>query len=140
MCVTLRGGPETLASHRCAARLLGFEGVAFDGVEVYAPNIKGDKRTIVHRTTRLPDCDRAQVVGIPVTNASRTLLDLGAVVDEETVEIALEYALRKGMTSIRRLEWRLDEVGGRVIEGLPLCAVCWIGATPQHALRRVCWR
>ena len=113
MCVTLRGGPGTCASHRCAARLLGFEGVSFDDVEVYAPAIKSDGRTIVHRASQLPQCDFTVVAGIPTTNASRTLLDLGAVVDEEAVEIALEYALRKGMTSFRRLKWRLDEVGGR---------------------------
>lgn len=113
MSVVLRGGPGTCASHRCAARLLGFEGVSFDGVEVYAPSIKSDDRTVVHRAALLPQCDLAVIAGIPATNASRTLLDLGAVTDEETVEIALEFALRKGMTSFRRLRWRLDEVGGR---------------------------
>lgn len=113
MFVILRGGPETCASHRSAARLLGFEGVSFEGVEVYAPTIKSTGRTIVHRATRLPPCDLAVIADIPTTNASRTLLDLGAVVEEETVEIALEFALRRGMTSVRRLRWRLQEVGGR---------------------------
>lgn len=33
--------------------------------------------------------------------------------DEEAVEIALEWALHRGQTSVPRLRWRLKEIGGR---------------------------
>ncbi|CAN5681479.1 hypothetical protein BH24ACT26_BH24ACT26_21460 [soil metagenome] len=68
----------------------------------------------------MPRCDVTTIGGIPATNVSRTLVDLCAVVDEETVEIALECALRNHMTTIRRLQWRLEEIGGR---GKPGCSV-----------------
>ena len=42
--------------------------------------------------------------GIPVTNPIRTLLDLGAVVDDETLEVAIECALRKRLCSLRALQ------------------------------------
>ena len=51
------------------------------------------------------------VHGIPITTASRTLIELGAVVDSRVVEAALEAALRQGLTSIWHLIGRLDALG-----------------------------
>jgi very-short-patch-repair endonuclease len=48
----------------------------------------------------------------PLTSVTRTLIDLGAACDEEAVEIALECALRRSLTSLPRLRRRLDELGG----------------------------
>ena len=49
----------------------------------------------------------------PLTNATRTLIDLGTVVDAATLEVALESALHKRITSIPRLHRRLGELEGR---------------------------
>lgn len=44
--------------------------------------------------------------GIPCTDPTRTLIDLGAVVVDDILERALEDALRRGLTSVSRLRWR----------------------------------
>lgn len=109
----LRGGPSTVASHSTAGALLHLDGCDRMAIHLWSSHFWTSPGVNVHRTRALPDCDRTNVGAIPVTNASRTLLDLGAVCDEEVVEIALECALRRGMTSIPRLRWRLEEVGGK---------------------------
>jgi very-short-patch-repair endonuclease len=62
---------------------------------------------IVHRVTQLPKADITVVRSIPATEPSRTLLDLAAVVSQETLEMALEDAWRRGLVSLARLRWRL---------------------------------
>lgn len=109
----LRGGPGTVASHSTAGALLGLDGCGRGPIHLWSSHQWAAPGVHVHRSRALPDCDRTNVGVIPVTNASRTLLDLGAVCDEEVVEIAVECALRRGMTSIPRLRWRLQEVGGK---------------------------
>lgn len=109
----LRGGPGTAASHRTAGALLRLDGVSPGIVEVYARSLKGHQDLRVHRTNELPVCDLMSTGPVVHTNASRTLVDLGAVLPEDEVEVALECALRRGLTSVPRLLWRLDEVGGR---------------------------
>ena len=48
-----------------------------------------------------------------MTNPIRTLIDLGAVVGRETVELALDDALRRRLTSLKMLLGRLDDLGGK---------------------------
>lgn len=109
----LRGGPGTVASHSTAGTLLRLDGCDRSVIHLWSPRYWTSPGLKVHRTRALPDCDHQYVGVIPVTNASRTLLDLGAVCEEEVVEIALECALQRGMTSIPRLRWRLEQVGGK---------------------------
>jgi very-short-patch-repair endonuclease len=61
----------------------------------------------------MPKRDTCFLGRIPVTTVHRTLIDLGAVARADVVEAAMESALRRGMTTIERLERRLDELGGR---------------------------
>lgn len=109
MAACLRG--SGVASHVTAARLLRLEGVREGEIHIYDRSYWSGPDLRVHRARSLPACDLAKVGPIPTTNASRTLLDLGAVADEEVVETCLEHALRIGLTSIARLRWRLNEVG-----------------------------
>lgn len=104
---------EAVASHSTAGVLLGLDGCEREPIHVLARTKLSCGYATVHRTGSLPACDLGNSGPIRITNASRTLVDLGAVCDEETVEFALECALRRGMTSIPRLRWRLDQVGGR---------------------------
>lgn len=113
MLALLRGGAGTAASHRTAAALLHLDGLPPGVVEVYARSLKAYEGMRVHRTTDLPTCDVMSTGPLVHTNASRTLLDLGSVVSQDEVEIALECALRRGLASVPRLLWRLDEIGGR---------------------------
>jgi hypothetical protein len=63
----------------------------------------------VHRSDLLTPDDITTVDGIPTTNVARTLCDLGAVVDDDVVEQALDDALRQGC-SLRWITETLDRV------------------------------
>ena len=58
----------------------------------------------VHRTLMLDPADVTRVDGIPTTNIARTLCDLGVVVDDDTVEAALDAAVRMGCS----MRWIID--------------------------------
>jgi very-short-patch-repair endonuclease len=111
MAACLRAGGTTAASHRAAARLLEL-GIEHAPTEITSSQTKRVPRSIrFHCTDSLPPVDLMRVRGIPVTTASRTLIDLGAVTGKAAVESALEAALRTGSTSIWHLVGRLDELG-----------------------------
>ncbi len=117
----MRGGRSCVASHATAAALHRLDGCRRgEPIHLYAPTGWRAPGVKVHRTRTLPACDVTSVEAIPITECSRTLLDLGGVADEEVVEMALECALHRGLTSVPRLRWRLQQVGGR---GRPGAAV-----------------
>ncbi len=66
---------------------------------------------IRHKLVDLGPADVVHVGCLVVTSATRTLADLGAVADEETVEVAMESALQQRLTSVPRLEWQLRRSG-----------------------------
>jgi hypothetical protein len=109
--MAVHAGGGTVASHRAAALLHGFDDFRAAPIEVSVrngryPEIDG---VIVHRAKRLDPCDVTEVDGIATTSVARTLCDLGAVVDQDTVERSLDCALRSGHS----LRW-IEEVHGRV--------------------------
>ncbi|MFN2488220.1 MAG: endonuclease domain-containing protein [Actinomycetota bacterium] len=115
-CLWGRGG--TAASHRSAAHLLQLDGFGDEVVEISTPrHLKTDK-IIVHRTRPIPPADIVTVDRIPTTYATTTLLELGAVVESEAVEMALDAALRRGLTSVPRLRWRFRRLDGRGRKGM----------------------
>ncbi len=104
-------GPEAVASHRAAARLLGL-GVEHAPTEVLVTQRKKAPHNVkIHFTDTVDSCDVTRHRGVPVTTASRTLIDLGAVVGTRSVERALESGLRAGLTSIWHLIDRLEVLG-----------------------------
>lgn len=112
----LLSAPEGSAvSHRAAAVLLGLEGVDEAPAELTVPmhRTPSGSNIVIHRTDTLIAADLEERDGFLLTNATRTLIDLGAVVEPEVVEAALEDALRKGLTSLPRLRWRLRTLGRR---------------------------
>ncbi len=103
-----------MASHRAAAAKLGLDGGFLTRVELYSPRwLRCHDGHVIHRTNDLPKRDILKLGPIPVTNATRTLIDLGNVVDSTTLEMALESALHKRLTSFHKLCRRLEELGGR---------------------------
>ena len=106
------------ASHRSAASKWGMAGFdKCDVIEVSTSRPMKHHEMTVHRRAPLPACDLASVDGIPVTAAHRTLLDLGAVVRDAKVEIALDDALRRELTTLPQLRWHLGATGGRGVRG-----------------------
>lgn len=69
---------------------------------------------IVHRVSKEDALAETVMMGrVRVSSAGRTLMELGACVDEESVEVALDDALRRRLTSYARIARCLDRLGGR---------------------------
>lgn len=98
MAAVLAGGPGAVASHRCAARLLGI-GFAKAEPEISVPRGRNRRRAVadVHESTDLDRCATHLVCGIPVTDPARTLLDLGRYIGHQALERAVEQARRRGL-------------------------------------------
>ena len=102
--------PPAVASHRAAGLLWGLDGIDADVVEVSVPHGVTLRRGVVHRTNDLAELEVVEREGVRCTDPTRTLLDLGAVIDDDSLERALESALRRGLTSLPRLRWRLEQL------------------------------
>lgn len=96
------------ASHRTAAALWGLPGFVCEGplIDVTVATCRLPPRSglHVHFTNRILAADVKARRNIPTSCIERTLLDLGAVSKEKTVAIAVDQAVRKGLTTIDRLE------------------------------------
>jgi hypothetical protein len=113
---TWAAGPGSALSHRGAAWLWGLDSAPEPALEVSIPRGTARRPTGVrlHHSTDLTPSMVTTVDGIAVTEATRTLIDLAAVVDLDTLEIAFDSALRQGLTSVdrsRRLLERLARPG-----------------------------
>ncbi|MEO7429946.1 MAG: DUF559 domain-containing protein [Acidimicrobiales bacterium] len=97
----LAAGPHAVASHRCAAALWGFEGFGRGTPEITVPRGQRFRRTSarVHESTDLDRCGRRLRAGIPVTDPSRTLLDLARRLGDDRLWRAIESARRQQLTT-----------------------------------------
>ena len=106
---------EGVASHRSAAQLLGLVDARPTSPEVTV-DAKHSQRAsglIVHRSSDLLGSDVIRARTLRCTNATRTLVDLGAVVSDAVLESALERALYQRLTTVPRLRARIDLAGRR---------------------------
>jgi very-short-patch-repair endonuclease len=108
------------ASHRSAASLRDLPGGVTGFVEITCERWKRAKASglIVHETLSLDPEDLDVVDGIPVTSVEQTLLGLAAVVHETVVEMALDRALHRKLTTIERLEAFVSRKGKRGRNGI----------------------
>jgi very-short-patch-repair endonuclease len=108
----LRSPGRVWLSHRAAAAHHGVTGCTKGGLEyLTTTRLRPVRGEIIHYVSVVPDCDGEVVRGIPVTTPARTLLDLAGVVDEETLEIALDDALCTHKVRLPRLKWRIEQLG-----------------------------
>jgi len=109
-------GVGALMSHSTSARLLGLDGVEPLSIEVSTPRRLRSKRVIVHQrdTSVIPS---QHVEGVRVTRAEPTLLDLACRLAPEDLELALDSALRLGLTRFDRLNSFYDGFAGRGVPG-----------------------
>jgi predicted transcriptional regulator of viral defense system/very-short-patch-repair endonuclease len=114
------GGLRAAASHRSAAELWGLAGRRTDLVEITCPRWRRARHdgVIVHETKAFDADDVSTLDGIPVTTASRTILDLGAVCRPILVEKALENALRRDLVSLSSMRAQIDRVARRGRNGV----------------------
>lgn len=109
----LAWGPDSVISHFSAAPLWRLIGFMPGPIELCVPRERkrAVRGCVVHRPRLLPAVDVTVIGTIPVTTPARTLVDLAAVVSVETLEEALDDALRRGLVSLSRLRWRAQEIG-----------------------------
>jgi hypothetical protein len=107
---------EGFASHRAAARLWELPGLSsYARCEITVTHCHLPPRCgiVVHFTNRMLPHHRTMLKGIPVTTIERTLVDLGAVVSRPRVAMAVDDALRRRITTLRKLRRCLAESAGR---------------------------
>jgi len=92
MAAVLAAGPGAVLSHRSAAELWGIRASASQRVEVSAPTRRRAGRGVRAHLASLANDELTELEEIPVTTASRTLLDLAAVLDGQRLERALREA------------------------------------------------
>lgn len=112
MAACLWAGAGAVSSHRTAGALWGLDGIPPGFVEITTPRRLRSKEVFVHQSLLMPG-DATTLGNIPVTDVTRSLIDLGSVVAREAVEAALDDALRRRLTSLRVLRQRLDDLGGK---------------------------
>ena len=108
-------------SHLSAAFVLGLierPPTELDVVGRPARKAPSGSRVRYHRSPHTGPPHVVRVRGVPVTVASRTLLDIASTVSEEVLEHALEEALRRGLVSMARLEWQLRMEGRQGRDGV----------------------
>ena len=95
-----------LSSHRSTAELrkLVDKTPARPDILVVQGHLPKGLEATIHRSRHLRPADRTSVDGIPCTSTLRTLLDLAAVVDEETLEDALSRAVVLRLTTMPKLQ------------------------------------
>jgi very-short-patch-repair endonuclease len=96
----LSGGPSALASHRSAGILWRLDGLEGKPVEVSVKSGIRISRAIVHRRRQNDDPTTVVLDRIRSTGIQRTLLDLCAVLSRRRAGLALDDALRRGLTTL----------------------------------------
>jgi very-short-patch-repair endonuclease len=113
----LSAGPGVAASHRTAAVLWEMDGVERHGLEIVSGRRSRlcHSQLVVHTTRRPFVIHRRQ--GLPLTTPTRTLVDLSGVLSTRALELAVEDALRRGLTSVSKIQLALLEEAGKGTHG-----------------------
>jgi very-short-patch-repair endonuclease len=122
----LWAGRQSVLSHLTAANLWQLDDVRGVAVEITIerPRSLRHQGIRVHRVPDLGAVERTILDGLRVTTIERTLVDVSAVLRPDQLEIALESALRRGLTSVDRMRDRVGvssdsrRKGTRVIRSL----------------------
>lgn len=111
----LAAGDEALASHRSAAELWELPGRSTEVVEITCRRWQRSQEPglVVHETRALSDIDGTLRHGIPVTTLARTIFDLAGFVGPRTLDLAIENALRRRLTTFGELATTLDRLARR---------------------------
>jgi predicted transcriptional regulator of viral defense system len=122
---SVRAGPAgTVLSHRAAAALLGLRGFEPGTIELMSHRWHRARPpgVIVHESLALdPLADVIEIDAIPVTNAVRTIIDLGAVCHPLRVGRALDECRRRGELELTDVDRRLRQLAKQGRNGI--CAV-----------------
>ncbi len=141
----LAAGPQAVVSHRAAAQVWELPGVAPDvevtlplGDNPYLPGIR------VHHSRTLPPIDVVTHEGVPVTSATRTLIDLSAALDRSALQRVLSHCLGRRLTTTTFATRRLDAIGRQGRAGTAMLSALLVEASldhrrPESELERRLW-
>jgi Transcriptional regulator, AbiEi antitoxin len=106
-------GAGAVVTGRSAAALHGLDGYAEGPVELLVPRGLRKRHAVgsVTSTSSLDQIDRSLVDGLPVTSATRTIIELAGVVSPRELGNAIDSAQRLGLTEPAFLRRRLDDLG-----------------------------
>jgi hypothetical protein len=109
---------DAVASHRSAAALWALPGASRDRVEIITERWERAQHVglVVHESLLLEDVDKDVIDGIPTTTVERTIFDLCSIHSDVLVDMAIDRALARGITTHARLaatEARLATKGRR---------------------------
>jgi very-short-patch-repair endonuclease len=107
LAATLWAGPGSAVSHASAGVLWGIDGVLATRVELWVPRRLRSKLVRVHQG-ELSNRDRRVLDSIPITSPARTIVDLAAVLDEESLDAAVDDVLHRGRTTLGVLRARVE--------------------------------
>ena len=109
------GGTRAVASHRSAAALWDLPGKRTAVAEITCPRWRRARHdaVVVHESLALSKRDQTVVDGIPVTTVERTIFDLCAVCRPFTVDLTIDNALRRNLTTVDELIALLRRLGKR---------------------------
>jgi hypothetical protein len=129
------GGVRAVASHRSAAGLYQIPGGREDIVEITCPRWRRTRHDglVVHETTAVSARDHTVVDNIPMTTVERTIFDLAAVCSPFTIELAIDNALRRELTTLDKLGATLLRVGKRGRKGTKLLRGFLADRDPAYA-------
>jgi hypothetical protein len=129
------GGMRAVASHRSAAGLYQIPGGREDLVEITCPRWRRAQHDglLAHETSALGDHDRTVVDKVPATTVERTIFDLASVCGPFTVELAIDNALRRALTTLDKLGAMLRRVGKRGRKGTKLLRSLLAERDPTYA-------
>jgi hypothetical protein len=115
MAAVLVGGENAMLSHRTGGALLRMIVSYPNRIDVTAIRCGRSRHDgiLVHRPRRLPLEERWIRDGIPVTSASRTLIDLAAILSQRELREAVHAADRHRILHIDRIERMLRATPGR---------------------------
>jgi very-short-patch-repair endonuclease len=106
---------EVVAARRTAAALWEMPGFPAGPLEFCSVrNVRSRDGINVRRVRALPTGHVARVGPIPATSPTRTILDLSSEVTPARLETVLDYALRRGLTSVRYLRRGVENLAGQV--------------------------
>ncbi len=121
MGVCLWLGEDAVVSHAAAGALWNLDGIEEQAIEVSTTrriNGRAPSGVLIHRVSSLLREAVTTVEGIPVTQHWRTLMDLARTLPTDSVDAALDCALRRKKTSFKQLGRMLEKVQRRGLAGL----------------------
>jgi len=110
-CASLWGRPEGFISHRTAAWLWGLEDINLEGIELSSPHqLRASVGWLsLREVAPIPRQMQRTRNGVALTSPARTLVDLAAILDEESLQRVVEHAFRRRIVSVgelrRALRW-----------------------------------